>query len=250
MEVSSAPQAVLDATVPAIEVSGLTKVYGDHSALRGVDLRVGRGESVVIFGPNGAGKTTLIKSLATIVRPTAGRIKVDGLDLREKAEEVRRRIGIVGHFTYLYGNLTAYENLDFYGRVYDIPQRARRVREVTALVGMSDRLNDRLASLSRGMQQRLSIARALLHDPPIMLLDEPETGLDRQSASAIWSAVRGEAGRRRTLVMTTHDLERGFALCERIVILNRGRVAYEGASCDLDIARLKDVYESVTAVRV
>ncbi len=233
----------------AIDVSGLTKSYGDHPALRGIDLKISRGESLVVFGPNGAGKTTLIKVLATIARPTSGRILVDGLNLTDKAEDIRRCIGVVGHSTYLYGNLSGYENLDFYGRVYDIPRRNERIRAVAALVEMTARLHDRVGSLSRGMQQRLSIARAILHNPSIMLLDEPETGLDQRAIQIVWSAIRGEGDARRTLVMTTHDLERGFALCDRLVILNRGRVAYEGATCDLDAARLREVYESSTAVR-
>jgi len=241
---------MVNAAAPrAIEVSGLTKVYGDHPALRGIDLRIDTGESVVIFGPNGAGKTTLIKALATIARPTSGRILIDGLDLKDRAEDVRRRIGVVSHFTYLYGNLTGYENLDFYGRVYDIPRRGERIREVAALVEMTSRLHDRVASLSRGMQQRLSIARAVLHSPSIMLLDEPETGLDQRAIQIVWSAIRGETNGGRTLVLTTHDLERGSALCDRLVILNRGRIAYEGATCDLDADRLRQVYESSTAVR-
>ena len=237
------------AAPPAIDVSGLTKSYGDHPALRGIDFKVNRSDSVVVFGPNGAGKTTLIKVLATIARPTSGRILVDGLDLKDKAEDIRRRIGVVGHSTYLYGNLTGYENLDFYGRVYDIQRRDERIRQVAALVEMTARLHDRVGSLSRGMQQRLSIARAILHNPSIMLLDEPETGLDQRAIQIIWPAIRGEEDARRTLVMTTHDLERGFALCDRLVILNRGRVAYEGAACDLDAARLIELYESATAVR-
>ncbi len=241
---------MVNAAAPrAIEVSGLTKTYGEQPALRGIDLKVNRGESVVVFGPNGAGKTTLVKLLATIARPTSGRILIDGVDLKDRPEDVRRRIGIVSHFTYLYGNLSGYENLDFYGRVYDVPHREERIRAVADMVEMTARLHDRVASLSRGMQQRLSIARAVLHNPSIMLLDEPETGLDQRAIQIVWSAIRGEGDGKRTLVMTTHDLERGFALCDRLVILNRGRIAYESAACDLNAARLREVYAAATAVR-
>ncbi len=124
----------------AIEAHELTKSFGNHLALRGVDLDVGWGETVVIFGANGAGKTTLIKVLATIIGISSGRVLIDGLNIKDDAEEVRRRIGVVTHQTFLYGNLTAYENLDFYGRMYDVPRRAERIKEVVDMVGMGDAL--------------------------------------------------------------------------------------------------------------
>jgi ABC-type multidrug transport system ATPase subunit len=233
----------------AIETAGLTKSYGNHLALRGVDLRVRRGEIVVLFGPNGAGKTTLIKVLATIIRPTAGQVLVEGLDLKSHAEGMRRRIGVVTHNTFLYNHLTAYENLDFYGRVYDIPRRRERVHEVAAQVEMTSRLHDRVDSLSRGMQQRVSIARALLHEPSVMLLDEPETGLDQRTTGIIWSALLGEGTARRTVILTTHSLERGLELSDRLIILDKGRIAYECLRPSIDLNGLKEVYNSTTGAR-
>ncbi len=232
----------------AIEVQGLTKSFGHHLALRGIDLQVLPGETVVIFGPNGAGKTTLIKVLATIMNPSSGRVLIDGLDLKNNAEEVRRQIGVVTHQTFLYSNLTAYENLEFYSRMYDIPGIRDRVYEVLALVGMTSRLHDRVSTLSRGMQQRLSIARALLHKPAIMLLDEPETGLDQQATSILWKALQTEGGRKRTTVLTTHNLERGLELCDRLLILNKGKIVYQESTKALDLADLKRVYQDTTRV--
>ena len=234
----------------AIQIQGLTKSFGNHLALRGVDLEVRPGESVVIFGPNGAGKTTLIKVLATIMNPSSGRILVDGLNLKNSAEEIQRRIGVVSHQTFLYSNLTAYENLEFYSRMYDVPTRKERIHEVVAMVGMTSRLYDRVSTFSRGMQQRLSIARSLLHKPAIMLLDEPETGLDQQATSMLWKALQAEGNEKHTVILTTHNLERGLELGERLLILDKGRIVYEGSRQTLDLAGLKQVYEHSTRIKV
>ncbi|MBI4285538.1 MAG: ABC transporter ATP-binding protein [Chloroflexi bacterium] len=235
----------------AIEVRGLTKSFGDRLALKGVSLTIARGESVVIFGPNGAGKTTLVKVLATILKPTSGRVLINALEVKSSAEAIRRHIGVVTHQTFLYGNLTAYENLDFYARMFDVPRRRERVQEVAALVGMTSRLHDRVSTLSRGMQQRISIARALLHKPGIMLLDEAETGLDPQATGLLWSAMRtGENGEPRTIILTTHNLERGFALCDRLLIMGQGKILYEASRQVLDLTGLIEAYQHCTGVRI
>ncbi len=236
--------------VCVVELQGLTKSFGNHLALAGIDLEVRRGQSVVIFGPNGAGKTTLIKVLATIMTPSSGRVLVDGLNLKNNAEEIRRRIGVVAHQTFLYSNLTAYENLEFYSRMYDVPRRKERIREVVDMVGMTSRLHDRVGTLSRGMQQRLSIARSLLHKPAIMLLDEPETGLDQQAISMLWEVLRTEGDGKRSTILTTHNLERGLELGERLLILDKGKIVYEGSGQVLDLAGLKEAYKDSTRVRV
>lgn len=234
---------------PAVEVQGITKSFGNRLALRGIDLVVERGESVVIFGPNGAGKTTLIKVLATIMKPSSGRILVDGLSLKDNAEEIRRRIGVVTHQTFLYSNLTAFENLEFYSRMYDVPRRKERIREVVAMVGMTSRLHDRVGTLSRGMQQRLSIARSLLHKPTIMLLDEPEMGLDQRAISMLWKALPSEEGEKGTIILITHNLERGLELGDRLLILDKGKIVYQGSTQALDLAGLKEIYLNSTRVR-
>lgn len=230
----------------AVEVRGLTKSFGDHLALRGVDLRVGLGETLAIFGPNGAGKTTLIKLMATIMNPSSGEVLVGGL--AKNTEEMRRRIGIVTHQTFLYSNLTAQENLEFYSRMYDVPRFKERIRQVVAMVGMTSRLYDRVGTLSRGMQQRLSIARALLHKPTIVLLDEPETGLDQQAISMLWRALQEEGVAERTVILTSHSLERGLEVCDRVVILDRGKIVYRQQSQALDLAGLKQAYQDSTMV--
>ncbi len=233
----------------ALKTQGLTKSFGNHRALRGIDLEVRQEESVVIFGPNGAGKTTLIKVLATIMNPSSGRVLIDGLNLKNNAEEIRRRIGVVTHQTFLYHSLTGYENLEFYSRMYDVPRRKERIHEVATIVGMSSRLYDRVGTLSRGMQQRLSIARSLLHKPAVMLLDEPETGLDQQTTSMLWEALQVEGERKRTIILTTHNLERGLELGDRLLILDKGKIVYQGSAQALDLAGLKDAYQHSTRVR-
>ncbi len=232
----------------AIEVQGLTKSFGNHSALRGVDLEVRRGESVVIFGPNGAGKTTLIKVLATIMNPSSGKVLIDGLNLKNHAEEIRRRIGVVSHQTFLYSSLTAYENLKFYSRMYDVPRAEERIREAVAMVEMTSRLNDRVGILSRGMQQRLSIARSLLHKPSIMLLDEPETGLDQQASSILWKVLQPEGGEKHTIILATHNLERGLELADRLLILDKGKIVYQNTKQALELATLTEAHQRSTQV--
>lgn len=230
----------------AIEVRGLTKAFDDFPALRGIDLEVASGESLVIFGPNGAGKTTLIKVLSTIIRPSSGTVLIGGLNIKEHAEQVRRLIGLVSHHPLLYSNLSAFENLEFYGRLYDVPNLKERINEVTAMVSMTPRLRDRVGTFSRGMQQRFAIARALLHQPQIMLLDEPETGLDPQAVAQLWDMLQEKVAGKRTVVMTTHNLEHGLKLASRLLILARGKIVFEGSGKSLNLAGLKRVYQEST----
>ncbi len=228
----------------AIEAKGVVKSFGDYPALESIDLAVERAKTLAIFGPNGAGKTTLIKILATIMKPSSGEILVDGLDFRECAREIRSRIGVVTHHSFLYANLTAHENLEFYCRMYDVPDPKRRIRQTVTMMGMEHRLHDRVGTLSRGMQQRLSIARALLHEPTVMLLDEPETSLDQQAISLLWGALKQEA--RRTIVLTSHSLERGLEVCDHLAILNRGKLVYQKPGKELDLAGLRQAYVEST----
>ncbi|UCB43099.1 MAG: heme ABC exporter ATP-binding protein CcmA [Dehalococcoidales bacterium] len=229
-----------------VEVQELTKTFGNNRALRGIDLQVTYGDFLIIFGPNGAGKTTLLKILATIMKPSSGEVRIGGLDLKKDAEEIRRRVGVVTHQTFLYNNLTARENLEFYSRMYDVAEARQRIHEVVNTVGMATRLNDRVSTLSRGMQQRLSIARALLHKPDIMLLDEPETGLDQEALPMLWQALQNEEQKKRTVVMTTHNLERSLELGNHLVILAKGKIVHEQTGISPDLSTLRKVYEETT----
>ncbi len=230
-----------------IRVRGLEKTFGNTVALCGVDLDVAGGEFLIVVGPNGAGKTTLIRVLATLSRPTAGEVRIGGLDPVHDAVAIRRRLGMVSHQPLLYEDLTAAENLAFYGRMYDVPNLPRRIKELLDQVGLIARGDDAVRTFSRGMQQRLAIARALLHDPPLLLMDEPFTGLDQQAAAMLSRVLEsvGTSGA-RTVVMTTHDLERGLAMGDRLVILARGQIVYQARRDELDAARLGDTYRRVT----
>ncbi len=226
----------------AIEAKGLTKAFGHHRALRGIDLQIREGERVTIFGPNGAGKTTLIEIIATLSKPTGGKVHLAGSDIGKEAVRARRQIGVVSHQTFLYDNLTAYENLKFYGRMYDVPRLEERILEVITQVGLKARLHDRVGILSRGMQQRVSIARAMIHNPPIMLLDEPETGLDQHACEMLGKLLTTLGAENRTVLMTTHDLPMGLEIGTRVLILDRGKFVFEESKQNLELAALRENY--------
>jgi heme exporter protein A len=234
---------------PAIEVYKLTKAFGHQVALRGVDLSVDDGEFLTLFGPNGAGKTTLMRIVASLTRPTAGTIRVRGEDLGKAATSLRRHIGLISHNSLLYGDLTPDENLHFFARMYDLPDAAARIDTVLDQVGLTARRRDPVRTFSRGMVQRLAIARAILHDPAIMLLDEPYTGLDLQAADMLRAVLQELAASDRTVILTTHNLEHGLEMCDRAAILNRGKVAWLGSRAGLDLAAMRETYREVTRYR-
>ncbi len=223
----STGMALEQQNVWAVEVEGLSKSFGPITALCDVNLRVPHRKLVTIIGPNGAGKTTLIRILSTLSRPSSGRVRVDGLDLIEWGAEIRRRIGFASHQTLLYGDLSAVENLRFYGRMYEVPDLEERISELITKVGLTERLDDAVRTLSRGMQQRLSIARAILHNPRIVFLDEPYTGLDQRAAEILSSLLRELLAEGRTVLMTTHDLIRGAEMSDQVLVLLAGEVVYE-----------------------
>jgi heme exporter protein A len=231
---------------PAIEVRKLTKAFGHQAALRGVDLQVGEGEFLALFGPNGAGKTTLIRIVASLTRPTGGTVRIRGEELGKAGTSLRQQIGLISHNPLLYGDLTPDENLRFFARMYDLEDPAARIDAVLEQVGLLARRHDPVRTFSRGMVQRLTIARAILHDPAIMLLDEPYTGLDLQAADMLRAVLEELAASNRTVILTTHNLEQGLEMCDRAAILNKGKVAWQGARAGLDLQTMKEHYRNVT----
>ena len=225
-----------------LEARGLTKRYGANVALDHVDLDVASGESLAVFGPNGAGKTTLTRILATHLRATEGTLRIAGRDPRRFDRETRSMIGLISHQTFLYDDLSARENLVFFGRLYGALRIGERVDALLESFGLTDRADDPVRTYSRGMQQRLSVARALVHDPSVVFLDEPFTGLDPHAAMALNETLARLRGQGRTLVVTTHDLARGIALSDRFVILVRGRIAARGACTTVDPLRFEKDY--------
>jgi heme exporter protein A len=207
-----------------IEVRRLVKRYGTKTGLKKLDFTVEPGEFVAILGPNGAGKTTLLRILASLTQPTFGDVRIANYTLPGQAAAVRRRLGVVSHQPLLYGDLTAEENLRFYGKMYAVPEMDRRITEVLELVGLSARRRDLVRTFSRGMQQRLAIGRAVLHDPEVMLFDEPHTGLDQEASAMLDAVMKEVATRGRTVVMTSHDLVRAESLASRFDVLSHGTI--------------------------
>lgn len=231
-----------------IEIHGLTKIFGVNPVLRGLDLSVPRGQFLTLLGPNGSGKTTLLRILGALAHPTGGTIQIGGWDLPREADYVRAQLGVVSHLPLLYDTLTAEENLLFFARLYNLPsaERAARVETVLRRVGLWRRARDVVRTYSRGMQQRLAIARAILHNPSVLLLDEPYTGLDQDAAGLLDDLLREVAIQGRTVVMTTHDLRRGYDLSDRIAILSRGKIAFDQLGSDIDPDTLPALYADVT----
>jgi heme exporter protein A len=238
------------ATPPAIEAIDLTRRFGAVPALSGVSLAVEAGQAIALFGPNGAGKTTLLRILALGLRPSSGTVRVLGLEPRLRGPEIRRRIGTIAHASLLYDDLTARQNLEFWARMYGATEPARRVPEVLEAVGLASRADDPVGTLSRGLQQRASLARALVHDPAIVLLDEPFTGLDPHGARALCGTLSALRRSGRTVVLATHDLRQGLELSDRWILLVRGRVAAHGESAATDPGTFEDAYvERIAAAR-
>ena len=212
-----------------IVVRNLLKRFDPKTVLRGLDFEVEKGEFVGLVGPNGAGKTTFLRILASLSRPTSGQVYIAGYRLPAQAAQVRRRLGVVSHQPLLYGDLTAEENLWFYGRMYALPDLKPRAEEALRLVGLHPRRKDLVRTFSRGMSQRLAIGRAVLHDPDVMLFDEPHTGLDQDACAMLDTVLREIAARGRTVVMTSHDLARVADLASRFDVLSRGKIVASGA---------------------
>ncbi len=208
-----------------IQVRKLIKRFGLKPVLKGLDFQVSEGEFVALLGPNGAGKTTFLRILASLSRPTLGELTIAGFHLPGEAAAVRRRLGVVSHQPLLYGDLTAEENLHFFARLYGIENEPARIAQVLDLVGLTLRRRDLVRTFSRGMQQRLAIGRAVLHDPEVMLFDEPHTGLDQDASHMLDGVLREVAARGRTVVMTSHDLARAADLASRFDVLSGGVIA-------------------------
>ncbi len=233
---------------PIIEARGLVKTYGLLPVLRQLDLDVARGEFVALVGPNGAGKSTLLRMLASLSKPSAGTIRIGGWELPREAAAVRAQIGLVGHKPLLYDTLTARGNLQFFARLYNISPSDKRIDQLLERVGLARRDRDLVRTFSRGMQQRLSIARALLHDPHILLLDEPYTGLDQDASAMLDDLLKQAQAEGHTIFMVTHQLDRAALLASRVLILSRGVIRYDCPTDGLEALQLARDYTTVTSM--
>ena len=230
-----------------ITVKKLVKRFGLKTVLRGVNFEVQPGEFVALLGPNGAGKTTFLRILASLSRPSLGEVNIAGYKLPNQAAKVRARLGVVSHLPLLYGDLTAEENLRFYARMYNVPDLESRITEVLELVGLGARRRDLVRTFSRGMQQRLAIGRAVLHDPDVVLFDEPYTGLDQDASSMLDEVLKSVAAQGRTVVMTSHDLARAEDLATRFDILSRGVISASATQQELKTTNLLAFYKQALA---
>jgi len=212
-----------------IETQGVGRRFSGINAVDNVDLGVGAGEAVALFGPNGAGKTTLLRMIATLLRPTRGTLRLFGRSVGDGGAYARRRIGFLSHQSFLYPDLTPTENLEFYARMFRVSTPALRVRELLDQVGLVGWAHRPVRTLSRGLEQRCALARALLHQPDLLLMDEPFTGLDVDASKMLRDRLKQAHAGGTTLIMTTHDMTQGFDVCQRAIVLVRGRLVWTGA---------------------
>lgn len=212
----------------ALELRDVSKQFGDFQALNGVSLRVEPGDSILLYGPNGAGKTTLLRVLSTLARPSEGKVLYDGADVFAHLAATKSVIGFVSHTTFLYGELSARENLHFVGKLFGLAELPRRIAGVLELFHLRERAGTPVRELSRGYQQRVTLARAFLHDPKFLLLDEPFTGLDAASTESLQDLMRSLHATGKALIFSTHDFKQGKAIARRLVTVEGGKIRYDG----------------------
>jgi len=234
-------------TEPAIDVRQLAKSFGRLKALDDVSLQVNAGQCLALFGPNGAGKTTLISILSTLAMPSSGTAFVCGFDVRTHSREIRRAIGVISHESFLYDSMTAMENLRFYARMYGAAADGPRLEQFLDHVGLLHRAGSLVGTMSRGMKQRLTIARCLLHEPRIILLDEPYTGLDLDGAELLTCQIRDLCAGGRAVLVTTHQLSAGLTVADELAILAKGRLRFRASARGITEAGFQHEYAKAVA---
>ena len=233
----------------AITLEHVTKAFGNRKAIDNLSLELEEGAFLSIFGPNGAGKTTLLRMVSTLAQPSDGRISLCGIDAKEEPEAARAQVGLISHNAMLYPDLTAQENLEFFARLYGLEDPTSRALELLDAVGLRMRRYDAVRTFSRGMTQRLAIARAFVNDPKVVLLDEPYSGLDPHAVD-IFDGLIARMREGRTFVMVSHDLAKGFGLCTHALILAKGRAVAFGPKADFDEAEFADLYRKTVGMGV
>jgi heme exporter protein A len=227
---------------PQIAVRNVYKRYGRKTVLKGIDLAVESGQVMALLGANGAGKTTLLRMVSGMARPSSGEIALGGVNVSAAGAELRRYIGVVSHLPLLYETLSGYENLAFFAQLYDLQDPGPRIEAVLRAVDLWAPRRDLARTYSRGMVQRLAIARAILHDPPVLLLDEPDTGLDQHSAEMLHGLITRLGAANRAILLTTHNLERALAWADSVSILVGGKIVFHEPTAGLDGMALQRIY--------
>ncbi len=230
-------------SAPYLEIKGLKKTYSLKLILRGIDVVLDQGKCMALLGANGAGKTTLLRILACLTKPEAGTVRIGGLDIGQEAQRIRLLIGFVGHQPNLYDELTVIENLLFFGRMFSVKKAHEQAVTLLKRVGLARRSSERVGALSRGQQQRLSLARALLHSPPLLLLDEPDAGLDDEGIELLEELIREHAEQGGTTLFTTHNFERAINFSDLICMLSGGLVVYQQATTGLEARGVRLAYQ-------
>lgn len=228
---------------PEVRAVGLVKRFGDREALAGIDLEIPRGRCTSLFGANGSGKTTLVKLVSTLIRPTGGTLEVGGQPLPKRADRVRPRIGVVLDRPFLPSALPLQDGLRYFAELYRVPDAALRIDRWLDRVGLTWRRRDPVRTFSRGMGQRASLVTALLAEPEILLLDEPFTALDPNGCDLVESVIRESIECGRTVLLVTHDLERGHRLADRLVVFRAGRIAVEGTPTEISVDALREALQ-------
>ena len=224
---------------PALELRDVSKQFGDFQALNGVSLRLEPGDSVLLYGPNGAGKTTLLRVLSTLARPSEGKVLYDGADVFANPAAAKSAIGFVSHTTFLYGELSARENLHFVGKLFGLAELPRRIAGVLELFHLRERSETPVSELSRGYQQRVTLARAFQHDPKFLLLDEPFTGLDAAPTESMQDLMHSLQSQGKALIFSTHDFAQGKAIAQRLVAVEGGKIRYDGPIDSAPVPKLR-----------
>lgn len=227
---------------PRVRLAGIQKSFGHFTALRGVSCSIAPNEVVALFGRNGAGKTTLLKILALLMRPTAGEYYLDGENARHQSEHSRARIGFISHNTYLYSDLTAHENLKFFGALYELSDLEQHIQQSLEDVQLWERRNERVRGFSRGMQQRLSLARTFLHNPDLLLLDEPYTGLDPIASEMLDRLIERYKAEGRTVILTTHNLDLRLRAVSHVIVLENGIMACDERGTDFTSKQFAEIF--------
>lgn len=228
-------------TAPEVEVANLSKVFGKRKVLDNISFDLEKGGFLSLFGPNGAGKTTLIKIISTLIAPTSGQVRLAGIDPQKNSAAIRAKIGLISHSPLLYLDLSAEENLRFYGAMYSVENMDARIDELLDQVELEHRRFDLVRTFSKGMTQRLAIARALLHKPSVLFLDEPHTGLDPHAIDILESLL-DSIRKDHTFIMITHNIDRGISLCSKAMILYNGQIVFYQDKNELDIDMFRSIY--------
>jgi heme exporter protein A len=226
-----------------IDIKGLTKQADNKLILRGIDLSIKQGETVAILGPNGAGKSTLLKVLSTLIKPTTGQVMINGLNLKKNQLEIKKLFGYLPHSSLLYDQYSPLENLVFFGELYGVNNPEKRATELVKEVGLSFFLNEPVKNFSRGMIQRIAIARAIVHEPRILYLDEPHTGLDQGAIAILNNVIVSMKVKGTTTIMVTHDFKQAAEICDRILIMKNGKIVDDFKLKERNLDLLNDKYQ-------